>query len=285
MNIPRFANPHLRERDIETVSRSDLFSRGASFAADNDAVVELNELLKSHLGDIDSPRPRKRRKHAHSVQEQPTTSVNTEVTPFRLVSATLPPYLISLEEKPLSETIAWEPPCEDTYGEADARRQQAHAAAVDLSALFESARAYTSRPHEIGKVIRASADTMPPSPPAFFLAEAPRKPDPQFQALRAPEKSRPSPHEVVQKIDSLHTIHIEVRDEHPASARSKRRKRKRRVIERSHATFWRPLSQWGGKSSGYAMGYEGSWPVEHEDELRQKRYVRDNMKKAIHAIP
>jgi len=64
-----------------------------------------------------------------------------------------------------------------------------------------------------------------------------------------------------------------------------KRKRKGRTVEKPPATFWRPLRRWGGKSSGYAMGYEGSWPVEREHELRGKRYVRDKMRKAIHVIP
>jgi hypothetical protein len=33
------------------------------------------------------------------------------------------------------------------------------------------------------------------------------------------------------------------------------------------------------------MGYEGSWPVEHEHELREKRFVRDKMRKAVHVVP
>lgn len=67
-------------------------------------------------------------------------------------------------------------------------------------------------------------------------------------------------------------------------ARSKR-KRRQRTVEKLPAAFWRPLRCWGGKSSGYAMGYEGSWPVEHEHELREKRYVRDTMRKAVHVFP
>ena len=62
-------------------------------------------------------------------------------------------------------------------------------------------------------------------------------------------------------------------------------KRKRRTVEKPPAAFWRPLRRWGGKSSGYAMGYEGSWPAEHEHELREKRYVRDKMRKAVHVFP
>ena len=64
-----------------------------------------------------------------------------------------------------------------------------------------------------------------------------------------------------------------------------KRKRRRRRVEMHPAAFWRPLRRWGGKSSGYAMGYEGSWPVEHEHELHKKGYVRDKMRKAVHVIP
>ena len=58
----------------------------------------------------------------------------------------------------------------------------------------------------------------------------------------------------------------------------RKRKRRRKTVERPPAAFWRPLRGWGGKISGYAMGYEGSWPVEHEYE---QRYVRDKMRKAV----
>ena len=92
----------------------------------------------------------------------------------------------------------------------------------------------------------------------------------------------PSPHEVKLKGGALLVIPLKRQEGELPVARSKR-KRKRRTVEKPPAAFWRPLRCWGGKSSGYAMGYEGSWPVEDDDELRQKCYVRDKMRKAAHA--
>jgi len=95
---------------------------------------------------------------------------------------------------------------------------------------------------------------------------------------------RPSPHEVKPKGGVLPVVHVKLRGGELPVARPKR-KRRRRTVEKPSATFWRPLRRWGGKSSGYAIGYEGSWPVEHEHELRERHYVRDKMKKAVHVVP
>ena len=97
--------------------------------------------------------------------------------------------------------------------------------------------------------------------------------------------TRPSPHEVKWKEDALPVISLKLHGgEQPVARPRPKRKHKRRTVEKPLATFWRPLRRWGGKSSGYAMGYEGSWPVEDENELRQK-HVRDKMRKGIHVIP
>ena len=96
--------------------------------------------------------------------------------------------------------------------------------------------------------------------------------------------TRPSPHEVKSKGNALPVVSLKSQTSEQPVMRPKR-KRKRRTIEKRPAAFWRPLRRWGGKSSGYAMGYEGSWSVEHEHELREKRYVRDKARKAVHVIP
>ncbi|KAI0279758.1 hypothetical protein BGY98DRAFT_967296 [Russula aff. rugulosa BPL654] len=174
------------------------------------------------------------------------------------------PKVISLEPKPLPVRALWEPPCEDDDREAELRRQQALSAAVDVPSLLRSAQAYISRPQKSEKLIRASA-LLPSSCPSFFLAEMPRS-KPVSLRLSHDHITRPSPHEVKSKEDALPM-------------------RRRKTVEKLPAAFWRPLRRWGGKSSGYAMGYEGSWPVEHEHELREKRYVRDTMRKAVHVFP
>ena len=96
--------------------------------------------------------------------------------------------------------------------------------------------------------------------------------------------TRPSPHEAKSKGNALPVVSLKSQTSEQPVMRPKQ-KRKRRTVEKRPAAFWRPLRRWGGKSSGYAMGYEGSWSVEHEHELREKRYVRDKARKAVHVIP
>jgi hypothetical protein len=139
-----------------------------------------------------------------------------------------------------------------------------------------------SRPQKSEKIIRASAQ-LPSSCPSFFLAEMPRS-KPVSLRLSHDYITRPSPHEVKSKEDALPMVSLKLQKSKQPVPRSKR-KRRQRTVEKLPAAFWRPLRCWGGKSSGYAMGYEGSWPVEHEHELREKRYVRDTMRKAVHVFP
>ena len=135
-------------------------------------------------------------------------------------------------------------------------------------------------PQRTEKIIQASA-LLSPSCPPFFLAEMPCS---KSTPLRTPQDRvpRPSPHEIASKGDALLVVSLKLQGGGQPIARPKR-KRKRRTIERPPARFWRPLRCWGGKSSGYAMGYEGSWPVEDDDGLCQRHYVRDKMRKAVQA--
>lgn len=66
-----------------------------------------------------------------------------------------------------------------------------------------------------------------------------------------------------------------------SSAESARRqlRRARHAKRREPPTphFFRPHREWGGKSLGYAMGFESSWAVGESQTLRD-HYVRDRMK-------
>lgn len=148
--------------------------------------------------------------------------------------------------------------------------------------MFMTQKGGQSRPQKAEKIIRASA-LLSSSCPPFFLAEMPHS---KLVPLRLSYDriTPPSPHEVKSKGDALPVVSLKLQKSEQPVARPKR-KRRRRTVEKPPAAFWRPLRRWGGKSSGYAMGYEGSWPVEHEHELREKRYVRDKMIKAVHVTP
>jgi len=123
-----------------------------------------------------------------------------------------------------------------------------------------------TRPQKPEKVIHVTADA-PLSSLAFFLAEMPRR---RLSLSRAAHAPRPSPHEVKMKGDGcLSVVSLKLSGNEQPAARPKR-KRRRKTVERHPPTFWRPLRCWGGKGLGYAMGYEGSWPVDDEHEQRQK---------------
>jgi hypothetical protein len=150
-----------------------------------------------------------------------------------------------------------------------------------MCSLCSSLKREQSRPQKAIKIIRASALLSSPFP-SFFLAEMPHSKS-MLPRASHDHDIRPSPHKVKRKGDALPMISLKLQGgEHPVA--QPKRKRRRKTVEKP-ATFWRPLRRWGGKSSGYAMGYEGSWPVEHEHELHEKYYVRDKMRKAVHVNP
>ncbi|KAF8486179.1 hypothetical protein DFH94DRAFT_711212 [Russula ochroleuca] len=279
MNIQPFTNSHsLYEQQTVSVDRATVFPQSTRPVVDDDKLTQLDELLRANVGDLDVPSTRKRRKHISSGKGQSTLQETLDPAPFRLVSIANAPKIISLQPKPLPVRAVWEPPCEDNDREVELRKQQALSAAVDVPSLLKSAQAYISRPQKAEKIIRASALESLSYPP-FFLAEIPRS---KSVPLRVSHDrvTRPSPHEVKQKGDALRVISLRLHGGEQPVARPKRN-HKRRTVENPPATFWRPLRRWGGKSSGYAMGYEGSWPVEDDHE---PRYVRDRMRKGVHVI-
>ena len=66
--------------------------------------------------------------------------------------------------------------------------------------------------------------------------------------------------------------------------RQKKRAHEKVSAARPHATFYRPSLSRHGRT-GYAMGYEGSWAVDDEEERATIGYVRDRMKKVQWADP
>ncbi|KAI9460363.1 hypothetical protein F5148DRAFT_1216856, partial [Russula earlei] len=277
MNIPRFTNPHsIHDQHIVTTSRANVFPQRPRFVVDDDKLAVLDELLKQTTGSLEAShvRMRKRKRHTNAMEGQSTSHTAYEPAPFRLLSVEHPPKVISLEPKPLPTRIPWEPPCEDNDLEADLRRQQALSAAVDIPSLFRSAEAYISLPQKADKVIHAYSD-VPLSSVVLFVAEMPPNNTRRPFGVSHDRATRPSPHEVKPKGDALPVITLEMQGSEQLAA-CRKRKRRRRTIERRPATFWRPLRCWGGKSSGYALGYEGSWPVEDECET-ELCYVRDKM--------
>ncbi|KAI0303631.1 hypothetical protein B0F90DRAFT_1306255 [Multifurca ochricompacta] len=229
------------EQQTVTVSRSALFQEDAHFRTDDEKLAELNELLKANWGDIEVSPKRKRRKVVDLVDRKPVLHGKVEPAPFRLLSIAHPPRMISLEARPLPARTVWEPPCEDTEREAELRTQQALSVAVEFISLFESAQAYLNPLQKADKVIHASAD-VPLSPLAFFLAEIPRQEG--FRPSRMLHKfdTRPSPHEVVVKGDTLPVISLKRQGNKQTTTHSKcKRKRRRRIIERPYPTFWRGI--------------------------------------------
>lgn len=175
----------------------------------------------------------------------------------------------------------WEPPCEDDESEAEVRKRRAEAAAVDFTWLSrESHKASVARPNEQRKVLHASGSISSSSPP-ILLVEWPAKPCPKLTTLQqlAGPTALPSPHDPSLAGHYCTAVSVQSSDTRAEPRKASKKKRKY-VKERPPPRFWRPVSSWGGKSMGYAMGYEGSWAVDDE-ESQNIGYVRDTMKKGI----
>ena len=63
-----------------------------------------------------------------------------------------------------------------------------------------------------------------------------------------------------------------------SDAVQKSRRRKRKPIDKKPAAFFKPLAEWGGKSRGYGMGWEGSWA---DTTVQPRKYPRDKMRHGI----
>ncbi|KAI0067334.1 hypothetical protein BV25DRAFT_1091381 [Artomyces pyxidatus] len=136
--------------------------------------------------------------------------------------------------------------------------------------------------HRPDQVMHVRSDLHTPLP-RLLVVEQPKAPLPARQVSHTVKPGAlPSPHELRLKRDIYPVVSVEMSQ--GKEQRTRRKRRRQNSNARPQATFWQPLRALGGKSSGYAMGYEGSWPVDEEMHSWPRCYVRDRMKKAELAI-
>jgi hypothetical protein len=139
------------------------------------------------------------------------------------------------------------------------------------------------------KVIHVRLSTTPTEPtPSIMVTEIPRPQSTEhasqlsLMSLRLPAKEHPSPHDFPSDKVCCPVLAVYQTDE---DGMRKKYKRRRKTIQtgaspRLPPSFFRPLMEWGGKSAGYAMGYEGSRPVP-TGSVRQWKYRRDSMRSGV----
>ncbi|KAI0767911.1 hypothetical protein BC629DRAFT_875835 [Irpex lacteus] len=302
MPLPKFSNPHLLKQATQTVSRADIYAEhdvsGALDIAGNaqDDVLALEGLLKRSLGDFlfdtsvpqESPTKTDERKHKrrkYNKAEDIQAADEDEIVSFRLFS-NAPPKTVSLKPKPSPEFKSVERSYEDDDAEAARRAERAKAVAVDFDWILEQSRQPVYRGHlRKDKVIHATLDAQTGPFPALMVAELPKPPlgtpSLPLASLKLPERERPSPHDF--PADKICCPVIFVSEQNNPDTQGKRRRRRRKtgdVVARQPPSFFRPLREWGGKSAGYAMGYEGSRSVA-VGSARQWRYRRDSMRSGV----
>ena len=93
MNIPPFTNSHsLYEQQTVSVDRATVFPQSTRLVVDDDKLMQLDDLLRANLGDLDMPNTRKRRKHISSgeghseLHETPQSARESGPPPFKIVS-------------------------------------------------------------------------------------------------------------------------------------------------------------------------------------------------------
>ncbi|KAI0346261.1 hypothetical protein BDW22DRAFT_1425763 [Trametopsis cervina] len=299
--IPKFANPHLLVQASQTVSRADLDAEHDTPILDeeehstNDDVLRLERLLKRSLGDLhieqDPPSPdshkskkRKSKKNDEDVEEQ---AIEVEETvSFRLFSNTAPK-LVSLKPKPVSVMKVAERSYVDDDAEASQRAERARVAAVDFDWILEQSLqpSYPST-RNAKKTMHLVMDT-PVDYLPMLVVDIPTHKSSSSTLLppppRLPKKEHPSPHDF--PADKISCPVLSAHE--PSDHKTKRRRFRRRgktaeggVKKRPPPAFFRPLTEWGGKSAGYAMGYEGSSPALTEG-ARQRKYRRDSMRTGV----
>jgi len=151
--IPRFSNPHNLNGSLQLTTRASLTDckPEAERNADRDAMLnELERLMRRTIGDIhdslksrdpkaDIENPERKRRRLESTRVD-STEHELESMPFRLISRFLPPKPVALQPTPGPVIIVKEPPCEDNDEEAEVRKQQASAAAVDIDWLLKESK-------------------------------------------------------------------------------------------------------------------------------------------------
>lgn len=116
-----------------------------------------------------------------------------------------------------------------------------------------------------------------PEPSLLLLEVSKPTPKPPHPASVDPTLPvKPSPHQ--HKTTTCPIITAEAPVSPPDMRKRSRRRGKSIQKPAIQPAFWRPQAGMGGKSLGYAWGYEGSWPVA---EGETPRYWRDSMRKAV----
>ncbi|EKM58388.1 uncharacterized protein PHACADRAFT_193507 [Phanerochaete carnosa HHB-10118-sp] len=301
--LPRFANPHFVEQFTQLVSRADLEAEHdvPHEVEDGDqAVVKtLENILKRSLGEFQVCRAEpergdarhKKRQRKNKTRDDEKTEPATrqqmydeqvEVVEFRLLSKATK--AVSLKPKPAPQIVTMEPSWEEDEPKAALRAERARAAAVDVSWIMEESRKVSYLPANANKkhIIITAEQLTPIAEMAVFEV---LKPTPQASALltvplNVPAKERPSPHDFLPEKICCPVISATVLQVDRPQRKHKPRHKKKIIKLRPPPSFWRPLREWGGKSLGYAMGYEGSRPVP-TGSVRQRRYRRDTMKRGV----
>ncbi|KAH8100152.1 hypothetical protein BXZ70DRAFT_907712 [Cristinia sonorae] len=293
--LPKFSNPHQRLQSLHVVSRHDLRASGDEDAEehldDSSTLDTLETLVKRSLGefqlehgpddDSDATKRRKRRKVETPAEEKGSEE---EAIPFRLISKSRTPFLLSLKPKPAPVFKVVEPEYEDTADAATIRAERAVAVAVDAAwILRESQQSYQSLSRRNNKLTVVKADDVFDAPPMFVLETL--KPSSSRSAMpkrpKLPEQEKPSPHNVVP--DKLKYPIVDDATRTEGKKRKPRRRGKTEPRERPPPAFWRPMMEWRGKSAGYAYGFTSSRPI-WTAETRWRPYRRDNMRKATLVI-
>ncbi|KZT73048.1 hypothetical protein DAEQUDRAFT_504228 [Daedalea quercina L-15889] len=292
----RFANPHALDAKTEIVSRNALsvddVQSSHDAAHDGGLLMELDRLVKRSLGDLNSSesvdeKARKKRRKTEKEHLDESQVKNTELSasiPFRLVSRKLPPKEIELKPMAAPVIIVKEPPCEDNEEEAERRSTRAQEIAVDFDWILKEARKPDAHRHK--GLVRARSD-LSACPPSVMVVERskPTPTQPKVSSLRPSLGVQPSPHtfrpEIQVPVVAVTAI-LEESKQKKTSRNIRRARAKARAAQpRPPAVFWRPLKEWGVRSAGYSVGYEGSWPVFRHDPSRY-RYQRDTMRKGVY---
>ncbi|TFK47694.1 hypothetical protein OE88DRAFT_1647492 [Heliocybe sulcata] len=283
--IPRFSNPFSLHQSTVHVSRADLYESDTdaypSHSAEESSkrkIEELDAFIKSSLGEAvisSASSSRKRQKIETEVSD--VASASEHSAPFRLVSRALPPRPVILEPKQEDsiQYIVKDRPSEDDEDEAEERRKRSAAVAVDYAQIIrDSQEIYAAPSGQSRKFIEVQA-SLPVPPPAMILQRLRQWPLPPTlrpnSVAVAPEVAREL------RVGKAAPI-VEITTGTSSHDRSRRARRKRQQKSRAPPSFWKPNLEWGGKSLGYAMGYEGSSALQ-SSEVRG--YKRDTMRKAV----
>ncbi|KAI0636085.1 hypothetical protein C8Q77DRAFT_1155796 [Trametes polyzona] len=297
--IPKHANPYFLTEQTTVVSRSALREDSDDELGPPEAdperaemLARLENILKRSIEDVlpsttraggdvestDPPRKKKRRKVEEAIaptqqEEQPVA------VPFRLLSGTAQPKPIVLAPKAPRVIVAIAPAFEDTAEEAERRAARAREVAVDFDWVVSESRKPYLPPPNAAKKLRNVVASIPSPEPRLLLLQVPKPtPKPPRASLADPSVPiEPSPH----AHDTSCCPIVDVPPAEPLTDATRKRKRRRGKARDGPAVqpaFWRPGEGMGGKSWGYAWGYEGSWPLAPDET---PRYRRDTMRKAV----